>query len=107
MRTAAGPFAQRLHSVKELLGGGTGILTRVTDRAAGANRWRAWLSQHLPPELRAKVSGVTEREGTLVIFAESAAWSARLRYAALELESAIRAEDPGITAVAVRVLPRG
>jgi hypothetical protein len=42
-----------------------------------------------------------------VIFAESAPWSARLRYAVLELEAAIRAADPELTDIAVRVLPRG
>jgi hypothetical protein len=81
-------------------------LTRVTDQAERANRWNSWLAGQLPPELRPRVSGVVERCGTLVIFAESAAWSARLRYAVLELEAAIRAADPGIGTVAVRVLPR-
>jgi hypothetical protein len=61
----------------------------------------------LPPEIRPKVSGVTERDGTLVVFAETAAWSARLRYVILELEREIRAADPAITAIEVRVLPRG
>ncbi|HEY2340539.1 MAG TPA: DciA family protein [Steroidobacteraceae bacterium] len=64
------------------------------------------MSEHLPIELRARVSGITERAGTLVIFAESAAWSARLRYAVLELEHEIRAADPAVTEVKVRVLPR-
>jgi len=40
-----------------------------------------------------------------VIFAESAVWSARLRYAAHELEAQIRAAQPGITQITVRVLP--
>ena len=50
--------------------------------------------------------GVLEREGTLVIFAESAAWSARLRFALAELETQIRAENAAIHSVAVKVLPR-
>jgi hypothetical protein len=106
VRTAAFPGALRGYSVKELLERKAPALTRVTDQAARANRWQAWLGEHLPAPLRPRLSGVIERSGTLVIFAESAAWSARMRYAVLELESAIRAADPAIGAVLVRVLPR-
>jgi len=41
-----------------------------------------------------------------VIFAATAAWSARLRYAVLELEREIRTADPELTDIEVRVLPR-
>jgi len=64
------------------------------------------LSERLTPEICAKVSGVSAHRETLVIFAETAAWSARLRYALLELEHEIRAADPTLTAIKVRVLPR-
>ena len=94
------------HSVKELLARRIPTLTRVTAQAARQNFWNGWLSTHLPAEIRTKVTGVTEREGTLVIFAENAAWSARLRYAILELEREIRAADPALTDIEVRVLPR-
>ncbi|HXZ59019.1 MAG TPA: DciA family protein [Steroidobacteraceae bacterium] len=79
---------------------------RVTTQAARANFWNAWLSERLPAEIRARLSGVVEREGTLVIFAESAAWSARLRYAVQELEPEILAAAHGLSAVQVRVRPR-
>jgi hypothetical protein len=79
---------------------------RVTTQAARASFWNAWLSARLPAEVRARVSGVVEREGTLVIFAESAAWSARLRYAVQELEPEILAAARGLTAVQIRVRPR-
>ncbi len=52
------------------------------------------------------MSGVSESAGKLVIFAETAAWSARLRYAVLELEREMRAADSTIVEVKVRVLPR-
>ena len=107
MRSAAGPLPPPAHSVKDLLGRASPSLTRVTDQAGRANFWNGWLSAHLAPEIRTKVSGVVERNGELVVFAESAAWCARLRYALLELEAEIRAAAPAITAVAVRVLPRG
>ena len=81
-------------------------MTRVTDQAARANFWNQWLSSRLSAEMRTRISGVVERDGELVIFAESAAWCARLRYALIDLETDIRTAAPAITAVAVRVMPR-
>ena len=79
---------------------------RVTTQAARAGFWNEWLSARLPAEAAARVSGVVEREGTLVIFAESAAWSARLRFTVLELEREILAASRGVERVVVRVRPR-
>jgi hypothetical protein len=84
----------------------TPTLKRVSDQAARQNFWQDWLDAHLPAEIREKLTGVVEREGVLVIFTESAAWSARLRYVIQEMEDEIRAADPKITGVNVRVLPR-
>jgi len=81
-------------------------LTRLTDQTARQAFWRGWLEKHLPADLMRRLSGVVERDQTLVIFAESAAWSARLRYAIQELEPEIRDCEPAIAHVAVRVLPR-
>jgi hypothetical protein len=106
MRTRTGPTSMQAHSVKDLLARNLPGLTRVTAQAARQNFWNCWLSERLPAQLCPKVSGITERHGTLVIFAESAAWSARLRFAVLELEREIRAADPGLTDIEVRVLPR-
>jgi hypothetical protein len=106
MRSRTGPTSTKVHSVKNLLARNLPGLTRVTAQAARQNFWNGWLSERLPAELSPKVSGVTERDGTLVIFAETAAWSARLRYAVLELEREMRAADPELTDIEVRVLPR-
>jgi hypothetical protein len=106
MSSRTGLTSRSAHSVKELLARRSPALTRVTAQASRQNFWSCWLATHLPPELRTRVSGITEREGTLVIFAASAAWSARLRYAVLELEREIRAVQPALTAIEVRVLPR-
>ena len=106
MRSRTGLISAPAHSVKELLARRVPALTRVTAQAARQNFWNCWLSTHLPPPLHARVSGVTERAGMLVIFAETAAWAARLRYAVLELEREIRAAAPAVTAIEVRVLPR-
>jgi hypothetical protein len=109
MRTRAGlksVTAPTPHSVKDLLSGRLAHLTRVTDPAAAPQRWEAWLSAHLPVPLPAKICAVHEREGTLTVFAESAAWCARLRFALSELEDSLRRAHPSVTSIAVRVLPR-
>ena len=107
MSTAAAPGGARIHSVKELLARSAPALTRVTDQATRASFWSDWLCRHLPTDLAPRVSGVVEREGTLVIFAASAAWCARLRYALQDLDPEIRATFPELSAISVRVRPHG
>lgn len=99
------PF-RKLDSVKEVLGRLTPTLTRVTDQADRQKYWKNWLAEHLPAELTPRLSGIVEREDTLVIFAESAAWSARLRYVMQELEPRIQQAQPTIQHVSVRVMPK-
>ena len=93
-------------SVKDLLRSATPALTRVTDQASRQRYWKEWLAQHVPAELAARLCGVVERDDTLVIFAESAAWSARLRYVIQELEGRIKQAGPTIQHVSVRVMPK-
>ena len=81
-------------------------LARVAGHRQSQNDWREKVGSKLPADLRAHVRGVVERDGNLVIFAESAAWSARLRFALADLEPAIRAENAEIRSVAVKVMPR-
>ena len=106
MRSRARREGSGTHSVKDVLARMVPTLTRVTEQASRQNYWLNWLSQHLPAEIHARISGVTERQGILVVFAESAAWSARLRYAVLEVEPQLRAAGPELTNIEVRVLPR-
>ena len=94
------------HSVKDLLARAVPVLSQAADQTARQAFWSPWLQARLPPELRAKITGITEREGNLVVFAESPAWSARLRYALQELIPQIRKAQPDINEVTVRVLPR-
>jgi hypothetical protein len=103
--TVAKPFRSP-DSVKAVLGRLTPTLTRVSDQTSRQSFWKHWLAQHLPAELTSRLSGVVEREDTLVIFAESAAWSARLRYVVQELDTQIKQAHPSIQRVTVRVLPR-
>ena len=101
----AKPF-RAADSVKQVLGRASPALRRLSEQASRQNYWKTWLAAHLPAELSARLSGVIEREDTLVICAESAAWSARLRYAVQELEAQIKQARPAIQHVSVRVMPR-
>jgi hypothetical protein len=98
------PF-RRPDSVKDLLDASHPTLTRVADQAARQRFWQQWLAQHLPAELTTRLSGIVEREDTLVIFTESAAWSARLRYLMQELEPLIKQTASTIQQISVRVRP--
>jgi hypothetical protein len=64
------------------------------------------LGSKLPAALATHVTGAVENAENLVIFAESAAWSARLRFALAELDAEIRRANPAIRSVTVRVLPK-
>jgi Dna[CI] antecedent, DciA len=100
-------LSNQTDSVKDLLSKLTPGLKRVSEQRHRQDFWRGWLETHLPAEITGKLTGVVERDDTLVIFAESPAWSARLRFAVQEIEAQIRAVRPRITGVSVRVLPRG
>ena len=95
-----------VHSVKDLLRHPAFALTRVSDQASRQQFWDRWLMERLGAELHGKISGIAEQEGKLTIFAQSAAWSARLRFAVAELEGEIRAAADKVKTVSVRVLPR-
>jgi hypothetical protein len=92
-------------SVKDLLARTNPALARLSDQARRQALWRTWLDAHLPTDAAARVSGIVEKNDTLVIFTASAAWSARVRFAVAEIEEALKRAHPGIAHVAVRVLP--
>jgi Dna[CI] antecedent, DciA len=105
--TSGSRLSNQTDSVKDLLAKFTPGLKRVTEQVHQQDFWRAWLPAHLTAEICGKLTGVVERDGTLVIFAESPAWAARLRFFVQEITPQILAAKPGITEVSVRVLPRG
>jgi hypothetical protein len=96
-----------MDSVKDLLQRSTPVLAGLQREALRQRDWLQWVQRELPAELAAHVTGVTEQAGALVIFAESAAWGVRLRYAAPQLLTAVSAQQANILAVRIRVLPRG
>jgi hypothetical protein len=99
------PF-RKPDSVKEVLRRASPTLARVCDQAGRQSYWRHWFTQQLPKELTSHLTGVVERENTLVIFTDSAAWSARLRYCLQELEAQIKQAQPTIQHMSVRVMPK-
>jgi hypothetical protein len=108
-RSVTGRASQSLqtpHSVKDLLARSVPVLSQAADQTAREAFWRPWLEAHLPPGLALRITAITERDGSLVVFAESPAWSARLRYALQELGGQIREAQAGIQAVTVRVMPK-
>lgn len=98
--------APAAHSVKDLLARSVPLMSQAADQSARQAFWRPWLETRLPPGMAARITAITERDGNLVVFADSPAWSARLRYALQELDAPIREAQPDIKEVSVRVLPR-
>ena len=94
-------------SVKSLLARPSPVLASISAQAGRQATWRQWLDERLPPPLRARITGIVERDGGLVVYAESAGWGVRLRYALAELEAELRSAHPRISRLAVRVLPGG
>ena len=99
--------SRTVESVKALLSRSSqSALSDVAQHRQSQKDWRSFLSSKLPAALASRVTGVVERDENLVIFAESSAWSARLRYAIAELDEEIRRANPAIKSVNVRVMPK-
>jgi hypothetical protein len=81
-------------------------LGRVAEQRQTQRDWRAWLKNSLSSELDAHVTGVVASGANLTVFADSSAWSARLRFAVAEFEAEIRAQNAEIQKVVVKVMPR-
>jgi hypothetical protein len=78
----------------------------VAEQRQAQEDWRLWLKNKLPADLDAHVTGAVEREKQLTIFADSAAWSARLRFVVAEIDAEIRGRNAELQKVTVKVMPR-
>ena len=105
VRTSRDIF-NRTHSVKDLLGRVTPVLTPIAKQRIQQKNWREWLDERLDPSLAERLTGVVERDDSLVIFTESAGWSTRVRYAIADIETQVRERNPAIKTITVRVMPR-
>ena len=79
---------------------------RDLERQLGAQRqWLDWLAGALPGELGSQLVYAVQRGPELTVLTSTAAWSARVRFALVELEDRIRARAPDIVKISVRVAP--
>ena len=67
--------------LKPLFGGSMPGLEQLARRAAAADSLTAAVRRELPGELAAHVVSAARRDDDLVIIVDSAAWTARVRYA--------------------------
>jgi len=81
------------------------LLRNLNESRAQHQQWRDWLAVSLPEELASRVLEASRQADQLVVYAESAAWCARLRYALAALEQQIRSRDAAVRQVRVRVRP--
>jgi len=79
-------------SVSDLLKRGQGVLGRLREGTADADRALQALRRILPPELADKVWAAAARDGTLTVFVRSAAWGTRIRYLAPGFLASLSAE---------------
>jgi hypothetical protein len=85
---------------------GRGLLVgRVKDRLSAQQSWTAWLRESLPADLAGHVVHAVPRQGELVVFTDTPAWCARLRYAVAGIEQSIRQRDSSMLRTFVRVQP--
>jgi hypothetical protein len=81
------------------------IVGRVKHELLAQQSWTTWLRESLPPELGEHIVHAVPKERELVVFADTPAWCARLRYAVAGIEEPIRQRDPAIVRTYVRVQP--
>jgi hypothetical protein len=81
------------------------LLGEVARQALAASEWQVTVKKVLPPEVANRVSAASLKDGQLVVFTESAAWAARLRYALSEHEAALLATHKEVREIVVRVSP--
>src|SRR5580692_12475675 len=103
-QTRRPPARNSMDSVKDLLLRSTPVLAGLQREALRQHDWLQWVQRELPEELASHVTGVTEQAGEIVVFAESAVWGVRLRYAAPQLLAAMNAQQANILGVKVRVV---
>jgi hypothetical protein len=95
-------------AVSHLLEKGEGMLQRLRQGAAQADRALAVLRSRLPPDLAAEVWSASLKGTTLTAFVRSAAWGTRLRYVAPKLVEGIGKElGAEVAEIKVKVRNKG
>lgn len=83
--------------LKPLLAGLDPALTQLAQKAAAAASITATVRQSLPELLRPHVVAAARRGDDLVVIVDSAAWSARVRYAGPRLKEQLAAAGEVVT----------
>ncbi len=90
--------------LKSLFSGATPLLDDLERRAAAAQSLTDKVRQDLPEPLRVHVVAASRRGDALVVIMDSAAWTARVRYAARTLKARLEARgEPAIGKLLVKV----
>jgi predicted nucleic acid-binding Zn ribbon protein len=84
------------------------MISRLGLRRIAANiplqqSWADWLRGMVAAELAGHIVNAVPKNGQLVVFADSAAWGTRLRYALAALQANIAGRDATILRASVRV----
>lgn len=82
--------------LKPLFSGLPAGLERLAQQAAAVSSLTALVQQSLPEALRPHVLSAVRRADDLVVIVDSAAWSARVRYAAARLKEQLEAAGQGV-----------
>jgi predicted nucleic acid-binding Zn ribbon protein len=88
--------------ISDLLSNKSG-LARLGAAIPVQQSWVDWLRAAVIAELAGHIVNAVPKDDKLVVFADSAAWGTRLRYALATLQSAIAARDSAISHTTVRV----
>lgn len=92
-------------SINEILFNRPG-LSRLVDSIPAQQSWAEWLRGAVAAELAGHIVSAVPKNAELVVFADSAAWGTRLRYALAAMQSDIAARDSAIAHTTVRVQMR-
>lgn len=89
-------------SINELLSDRPG-LRRITASIPVQQSWADWLRGAVADELAEHIVSAVPKNGELVVFADTAAWGTRLRYALAAMQLDIARRDAAISHSSVRV----
>jgi hypothetical protein len=96
--------ARHITSIAVLLTA-TPTLRKMATQAVEKQALIDWIRGQLAEELRPHACGAEFKAETLIVTADTAAWSTRLRYAMAALQPEVSAQWPKVTTCQVRVRP--
>jgi hypothetical protein len=101
-RSARALYGKSPSKIKDLLSRGP-QLRELALRLPQQQSWVQWLRELVPAELAPHIVNAVPKGAELVVFADSAAWCTRLRYALVAIEAQIAARDAAVQRTRVRV----